>query len=281
MERSGGEDPKLSEVKAVLQRLQRISADQEADPVAAPVAAAQASAWLPLAISFGVACAVVVTVGTLTLTDSTRLTFAFVSHKPGNTDAVDARVAMPAPLPPSAAEPGKIKADTAAAKDATHASIPGLKPAEPGKGKADIAAAGDATPAPSPALKPAEPGKGKADIAAARDVAPAPSAPPAAAAPAPASRRPALERALAQLSAGQIQAARRQLLALSPSEEAEVAWALARSYDPNFLASVPGADATPDIAEATRWYRAWHATAIRDGLVAQNVPLERIIGSMR
>lgn len=236
MERSGGEDPKLSEVKAVLQRLQRISADQEADTVPAPLAVPHAPAWLPLVISFGVACAVVVTVGTLILTDFTRLTFAFVSQKP----------------------------------------------AEPGKAKMEAASAKDTAPAPSAVPKPVEPGKSKADIAVAKDVTPAPPAPPAAAPPL-VSKRPALDRALGQLGAGQVQAARRQLLALARDDaaEAEVAWALARSYDPNFLSTISGADAVPNIPEATRWYRAWHAAAIRDGLVTHGLQLERIIDSMR
>jgi hypothetical protein len=93
--------------------------------------------------------------------------------------------------------------------------------------------------------------------------------------------RPALDAALGLLSAGRVQAARKQLLALASEDSAEVAWALARSYDPNFLGTIPGADAAPDVPEATRWYRAWHAAAVKQGLVTHNMPLERIIGSMR
>jgi hypothetical protein len=93
--------------------------------------------------------------------------------------------------------------------------------------------------------------------------------------------RPALEAALGLLTTGRVQAARKQLLALVGEDAADVAWALARSYDPNFLSTIPAADAGPDIAEASRWYRAWHAAAINQGLVAHSVSLERIIGSMR
>jgi hypothetical protein len=83
------------------------------------------------------------------------------------------------------------------------------------------------------------------------------------------------------LTAGQVQAARRQLAAISSQDAADVAWALARSYDPTFLETVQGADAQPDVAEATRWYRIWHAAAVKQGLVTEGVSLERIIGAMR
>ena len=76
------------------------------------------------------------------------------------------------------------------------------------------------------------------------------------------------------------QAARSELLRVASEGSADVAWALARSYDPNFLRTV-SADAAPDIAEATRWYRTWYAIAVKQGLVADSVPLERIIRSMR
>lgn len=83
------------------------------------------------------------------------------------------------------------------------------------------------------------------------------------------------------ITAGRIQAARTHLLALASEDAVEVAWALARSYDPNVLGSIPGADAAPNIVEAERWYRAWHAAAVKQGLVTHNVSLERLIGSMR
>jgi hypothetical protein len=93
----------------------------------------------------------------------------------------------------------------------------------------------------------------------------------------------ALEAARTLMAKGQVRAARERLVALSAgdSPHADVAWALARSYDPNVLVEVPAPDAAPDIKEATRWYRAWYAAAVRQGLVADSVSLERIIGSMR
>jgi hypothetical protein len=83
------------------------------------------------------------------------------------------------------------------------------------------------------------------------------------------------------LSRGQVQAARKQLLALASADATDVAWMLARSYDPNFLVTLPSADGSPDVEQATRWYRIWHAAAVKQGLVPNSVSVDRIIGSMR
>jgi hypothetical protein len=104
------------------------------------------------------------------------------------------------------------------------------------------------------------------------------SAVPRAAAP---SSVPALQVAIGLMAAGRIQAAREELLRLEPEDTADVAWALARTYDPNFLATIPVADADPNVAEATRWYRTWYAVAVKQGLVRDSVSVDRIIGSMR
>jgi len=92
---------------------------------------------------------------------------------------------------------------------------------------------------------------------------------------------PALQVATGLMAAGRILAAREELLRLAPEDTADVAWALARTYDPNFLATIPGADAAPNVEEATRWYRIWYAVAVKQGLVGDSVSLDRIIGSMR
>jgi hypothetical protein len=89
-----------------------------------------------------------------------------------------------------------------------------------------------------------------------------------------------LEGARALMAKGKVRSAREQLLALANKGSPDAAWDLARSYDPNVLAGLPAADASPDVKEATRWYRAWYAAAVRDGLVADSVSLERIIRSM-
>src|SRR5262249_6185326 len=73
------------------------------------------------------------------------------------------------------------------------------------------------------------------------------------------------------LSKGEVQAARKQLLGLASADAADVAWMLARSYDPNFLVTLPRADGSPDVDQATRWYRIWHAAAVKQGLVPNSV----------
>jgi hypothetical protein len=92
---------------------------------------------------------------------------------------------------------------------------------------------------------------------------------------------PAVEAAQALMSTGRVQAARQRLLAMAPDGSPHVAWALARSYDPNHLKGVQGADAGPDVAEATRWYRTWYAAAVKQGMITDSISLEKIVGSMR
>jgi hypothetical protein len=93
--------------------------------------------------------------------------------------------------------------------------------------------------------------------------------------------RAAIDTAQDLLSRGQVQAARKQLLGLASADAADVAWMLARSYDPNYLVTLSSADGSPDVDQATRWYRIWHAAAVKQGLVPNSVSVERIIGSMR
>lgn len=91
----------------------------------------------------------------------------------------------------------------------------------------------------------------------------------------------ALRAASALMMSGQVRAARTELLRVAEEGSADVAWALARSYDPNVLGATATADASPDVVEATRWYRTWYGIAVKQGLVADSVSLERIIRSMR
>jgi hypothetical protein len=92
----------------------------------------------------------------------------------------------------------------------------------------------------------------------------------------------AVEAAVTLMNSGQVQAARKRLLALADGGSPDVLWALARSFDPTVLAQIPAADAAPDVTEGERWYRAWHAAAVRQGLVSDTgSSLEKIIGSMR
>lgn len=91
----------------------------------------------------------------------------------------------------------------------------------------------------------------------------------------------ALEDARGLLAKGNVRAARLRLLTLAQQGSPDAAWDVARSYDPNVLATLPEADADPDIVEATRWYRTWYAAAVKEGLVADSVSIDRIIDSMK
>jgi len=108
-----------------------------------------------------------------------------------------------------------------------------------------------------------------------------PAAPPTPSASETQNSPAALQSASALMMSGQVRAARTELLRVAQEGSADVAWALARSYDPNFLGAIAAADASPDVAEATRWYQTWYAIAVKQGLVADSVSLERIIRSMR
>jgi hypothetical protein len=89
-----------------------------------------------------------------------------------------------------------------------------------------------------------------------------------------------LDKASQDMAAGRVRAAREALIRIQHQGSADMAWALARSYDPNFLAEIADRDAEPDATEAVRWYRVWYSRAVADGLVADSVSLERIIRSM-
>jgi hypothetical protein len=109
-------------------------------------------------------------------------------------------------------------------------------------------------------------------VTAGLEVAPPPPPPPA---------QDPLQNALQQLANGRIQAARGQLIRMAAEGSADAAWSLARSYDPTYLGTIPEADAAADVEEATRWYQTWHTLAVKEGLVADSISLQRIIGSMR
>jgi hypothetical protein len=83
------------------------------------------------------------------------------------------------------------------------------------------------------------------------------------------------------MEAGKIRDARLLLLDGLADRSPEAALMLARSYDPNHLRSISAADAGPDVAEAERWYRVWHANAVASGLRMEPERLDRIIRSMR
>ncbi len=104
-------------------------------------------------------------------------------------------------------------------------------------------------------------------------------------APSPAERLKKVQAILAQarrnLSEGEIKLARTQLLQAEPEQLADVAFTLAQSYDPNFLQSLPRADAVADRPEAERWYKKWYELAVQSGLEMDSGRLQRIINAMR
>jgi hypothetical protein len=83
------------------------------------------------------------------------------------------------------------------------------------------------------------------------------------------------------MSSGHIAAAREILVRRDLATSQEGAWLLARSYDPNYLATVQSPDAPADKRQAEEWYRRWRDIAARNGMVMDDLRLKRIINSMR
>jgi hypothetical protein len=104
-----------------------------------------------------------------------------------------------------------------------------------------------------------------------------PALPAAAIVPAP----PAITNAQQLMDRGQIVAAREMLQQPDLAASQEGAWLLARSYDPNYLATVQSPDASADKRQAEDWYRRWRDIAARNGMVMDDLRLQRIINSMR
>jgi hypothetical protein len=100
---------------------------------------------------------------------------------------------------------------------------------------------------------------------------------------APAQQPPAtdnLETAHSLVAAGQVAKARELLLTEAAKDRPEAAWLLARSFDPNYLASLPAPDAKPDAAEARRWYTRWYDLASKRGEVPQTMRLDLLLRSL-
>jgi hypothetical protein len=83
------------------------------------------------------------------------------------------------------------------------------------------------------------------------------------------------------MDSGHVVAAREMLLRPDLAASQEGAWLLARSYDPNYLATVQSPDAPADKRQAEEWYRRWRDTAVSNGMVMDDLRLKRIINSMR
>jgi hypothetical protein len=83
------------------------------------------------------------------------------------------------------------------------------------------------------------------------------------------------------MDGGHIAAAREMLVRPDLAASQEGAWLLARSYDPNYLATLQSPDASADKRQAEEWYRRWRDTAVSNGMVMDDLRLKRIINSMR
>jgi len=90
-----------------------------------------------------------------------------------------------------------------------------------------------------------------------------------------------VQEASAQLSAGRVKSARAMLFAPAQNGSAEAAWTLGRSYDPNVLGLLTAPDDAPDVQNAEKWYRTWHALALQQGLVTDNAAIERLLRTLR
>jgi uncharacterized iron-regulated membrane protein len=221
MDQSGREHPKLSEVRAVLHRLQGLPAESKPGdfPPAGPKP--RRGLWIGLTGIFIVTTAAIVAV-LLAFSNWTEQATSVPTGAPKTTAAKDIST--------------KEATKEASTKEASTA----------GPNTTSVAKAGSASQAAKQA-----------------------------------SIKAALESAAALMNSGRIQAARRQLLAVATDGSPDVALALARTYDPNVLAQIPAPDAAPDVAEATRWYRVWHAAAVEQGMSLDRMSLERLIGSMQ
>jgi hypothetical protein len=218
MDQSGREDPKLSEVRAVLHRLQGLPAESKPGDFPAVGTNPRRGLWIGLTGIFIVTTAAIVVV---------LLAFSNWTEQ-----ATSVPKGAPKTTAPKTTAPKEISTKEISAKEASTA----------GSNTTSVAKAGSASQA---------------------------------------SIKAALDGAAALMNSGRIQAARRQLLAVATDGSPDVALALARTYDPNVLAQIPAPDAVPDVVEATRWYRAWHAAAVKQGMSLDRMSLERIIGSMQ
>jgi hypothetical protein len=83
------------------------------------------------------------------------------------------------------------------------------------------------------------------------------------------------------LGQGDVTRAQTSLLRAEPEKRAGVAFALAQTYDPNYLRSLPNANRSADPSEAARWYKKWYELAVQSGLKMDAGQLQRIVNSMQ
>jgi hypothetical protein len=89
-----------------------------------------------------------------------------------------------------------------------------------------------------------------------------------------------LTEARQRLSEGDAAGARLRLLQSGAATQADAAFVLAQSYDPNYLQSLPNANSAANPSEAARWYKKWYELAVRSGLKMDPGRLQRVINAM-
>lgn len=82
------------------------------------------------------------------------------------------------------------------------------------------------------------------------------------------------------MKAGRIKTGRSLLRPRVEAGSAEAAFAMAKSYDPNYLSTISNADEQPDAEKAEYWYREWHKKAVEQGLVSKTMNIDRLIRSL-
>lgn len=92
---------------------------------------------------------------------------------------------------------------------------------------------------------------------------------------------PVLSKARGLSKEGRVREARAMMQLLAFANIPEVSFAIARSYDPTYLATLPTHDAKGSIESASDWYRRWHADSVRAGQVSVGAAVERLIQVMK
>ena len=253
-----GDEKKLAEVKTVLQRLQRIGNEPEREPIDQPIVrkgsrSASRKPFLLVAITGG--ALLFVGAGGVLLWSLAPSAFNLTLGK-------DPRNAPPplasTVLNPAPGEPNANPQQFALNKDQPSAALTAkpsvLSPPTPQEGSQvqPTTGGGQQTAAP-PATSSILPSSGDASQLAEADI---------------------------LMDQGQVGKARRLLESMA-AESPEAALMLARSYDPNYLRTIPSPDAGPDPRQAEHWYRLWHESASGKGLVMEPERLDRIIRAMR
>jgi hypothetical protein len=90
-----------------------------------------------------------------------------------------------------------------------------------------------------------------------------------------------LENARQLMASGQIAAARKLLLQPALTASQDAAWLIARSFDPNYLATLRSPDAAADKVQAEEWYRRWRDIGARNGAGMDDARLKRLIDAMQ